>query len=323
MVAPVPASGPAAFSDIKAAFPNINSNSLADYRGRQFYVAGTGNIGTFNPTTLKMSDFRNTIYSQTPRFANPNGQWNLGSVVSLHCCYRAGWIELSLRLYNGNLYLAATGILNDYTYLYNGGGTSGYLNNFENIMIAFPNGPMNAQSGVWGPQPYGRDNTAFYLVTTVVPGGMQVDVYADCKAGGCGWSVFYSVFIPAVWGNPGLAGQTFTPGTAYRAYKMFNGARNTRNTNWVTVGHANFRGNNGSAVAVRAMSRGAFPAQGRVLHNGQVVASVSSRDNNIAYSGFVNVGCNYGDVFEFQTLQTTGGGGEIYTNENPDGYFTW
>lgn len=55
----VPASGPISISDLKAAFPAINSNSLADYRGTKWYRSNNSR-GFFGNPTISMSESYDT-----------------------------------------------------------------------------------------------------------------------------------------------------------------------------------------------------------------------------------------------------------------------
>lgn len=55
----VPASGPISITDLKAAFPAINSNSLADYRGTKWYRSNNSR-GFFGNPTMSMSESYDT-----------------------------------------------------------------------------------------------------------------------------------------------------------------------------------------------------------------------------------------------------------------------
>lgn len=55
----VPASGPISISDLKAAFPAINSNNLADYRGTKWYRSNNSR-GFFGNPTISMSESYDT-----------------------------------------------------------------------------------------------------------------------------------------------------------------------------------------------------------------------------------------------------------------------
>lgn len=55
----VPASGPISITDLKAAFPAINSNNLADYRGTKWYRSNNSR-GLFGNPTISMSESYDT-----------------------------------------------------------------------------------------------------------------------------------------------------------------------------------------------------------------------------------------------------------------------
>jgi hypothetical protein len=55
----VPASGPISISDLKAAFPAINSNSLSAYRGTKWYRSNNSR-GNFGNPTISMSESYDT-----------------------------------------------------------------------------------------------------------------------------------------------------------------------------------------------------------------------------------------------------------------------
>lgn len=86
----VPASGPISISDLKAAFPAINSNSLSAYRGTKWYRSNNSR-GNFGNPTISMSESYDTRPTNpvTPGSATYYGTTNftipLFNTLSITC----------------------------------------------------------------------------------------------------------------------------------------------------------------------------------------------------------------------------------------------
>jgi hypothetical protein len=65
MATPVPSSGSVSVNDLKAAFPNINSNSLGDYKGVKWYKSDNsrGYFPSGANAYVSMNDFHDTRYN--------------------------------------------------------------------------------------------------------------------------------------------------------------------------------------------------------------------------------------------------------------------
>ena len=92
----VPASGSVSISDIRSAFPNINSNKLGDYKGVKWYKSDNsrGYFASGSNAYISMSAFRDTRYNSP---VNPGGftitssqSWQIPLFNKLYVTLKAG-----------------------------------------------------------------------------------------------------------------------------------------------------------------------------------------------------------------------------------------
>jgi hypothetical protein len=189
MATPTPVSGQLALTDIKNAFPNINSNAVGDYRNVQWYRPDNSANGVFSAGTIQYSDFYNKVYTVVPTIADQS--FSLGSQYPCCGCAGAGWTGMVLYIVSSVIWLSTTGQYSDY----------GYYPGYRTAAMMGP-WPASSTSILWSPiGQAGRDNMTFNISATVSGNTLVLGVRPDCK-GGWGTSAYRTANVPIVWVSP-------------------------------------------------------------------------------------------------------------------------